>query len=105
MPCKSLYDDKALLRRASQIFSANPVSVLSYDRILSFVDEMAQVVKVLFSHSDNKVLPSTLRQGIFTIFVDYNLDKNSSSVDAKDHFHETGVTVIQFPTVQTAGFV
>ena len=67
--------------------------VLCDDRILSFLDELAQVVKVHFSYSDNKVLPSTLHQGIFTIFVDDNLPKNSSSIDAKDNFHGTGVSV------------
>ena len=40
---------------------------------------------------------------LFTIFVDDNVDKNSSSVDAKQHFHGTGVSVIQFPTKENRG--
>ena len=50
--------------------------ILSYDRILSFLDELSQTVIVLYRDSDNKVLPSTLRKGIFTVFVDDNVDKN-----------------------------
>ena len=76
---------------------------MSFDRILSFLNELSQTVKVLFNESDNKVLPSALRKGIFTIFVDDNVDKNSSSVDATENFHGTGVTVMQFPTVETPG--
>ena len=68
--------------------------VLSYDRILTFVNELSQVVQDLYAHSCNKVLPSTLRVGIFTIFIDDNLDKNSSSVDAKTHFHGTAMSVV-----------
>ena len=50
---------------------------MSFDRILSFLNELSQTVRVLFNESDNKVLPSALRKGIFTIFVDDNVDKNS----------------------------
>ena len=79
--------------------------VLSYDRILSFLDELSQVVKVLYADSDDKALPSTLRKGLFTIFIDDNLDKNSSSVDAKKNFHGTGSSIIQYPTEETNGIV
>ena len=48
--------------------------------------------KALYSDSEDKVLPSTLRRGIFTIFVDYNVDKNSSSDTAGGHFQGEGVT-------------
>ena len=43
--------------------------VLSYDRIKSFLNELSQSVKVLYNDSDNKVLPSKLRNYLFTIFV------------------------------------
>ena len=76
---------------------------LSYYKILEFIDELSQTTHDLYTKSDNKVLPSTLRKGIFTIFVDDNVDKNSKSVDAKGHFHGTGVTVLQFPTSETPG--
>ena len=51
--------------------------------------------KALYSDSEDKVLPSTLRRGIFTIFVDYNVDKNSSSITAGGHFQGEGVTALQ----------
>ena len=37
------------------------------------------------------------------MFVDENIDQNSSSVDAKNHFHGTAVTVFQFPTSENPG--
>ena len=48
---------------------------LAYDKIRSCLDELSQTVQVLFKDSDNKVLPSELRKGIFTVFVDDNVDK------------------------------
>ena len=77
--------------------------VLSYDRILSFVNEVSQVVKNL--HSGNKVLHFTLRMGIFTSFIDDNLYKNSSSVDAKARFHGTAMLVVKFLTADSLGLV
>ena len=49
------------------------------------------------------MLPCTLRRGIFTIFVDDKVDKKSSSVTAADHFHGTGVTLLQFPSEKNPG--
>ena len=77
--------------------------VLSYDRILSFVNEVSQVVKDL--HSGDKVLHSTLRMGIFTSFIDDNLYKNSSSVDAKARFHGIAMSVVKFLTADSPGLV
>ena len=70
--------------------------VLLYDIIFTFINELSEAVKNLYNDSGDKVLPSTLHQGIFTIFVDDNVVKNSSSVNAAGHFHGTGVTVLQF---------
>ena len=50
-------------------------------------------------------MPSAIKKCVFTIFVDDNVDKNSSSVDAKQNFHRTGVTVLQFPTAELPGQV
>ena len=77
--------------------------VLSYDRILTFINELSERVKALYNDLGNKVLPSTLRRVIFTIFVDDNVDKNSSSVTAAGHFHGTGVTALQFSSEEYAG--
>ena len=77
--------------------------VLSYDRILTFINKLSETVKALYNDSGDKVLPSTLPRGIFTIFVDDNVDKNSSSVTAAGHFHETGVTVLEFSPQENPG--
>ena len=77
--------------------------ILSYDRIRSCLCELSLTVTDLYRTSDSKVLPSALRKFVFTIFVDDNVDKNSSSVDAKEHFHGTGVTVLQYPTTENPG--
>ena len=71
--------------------------VLSYDRILTFINELSETVKAFYNDSGDKVLPSTLPRGIFTIFVDGNVDKNSSSVTG------TGVTVLQFLSEENQG--
>ena len=60
-------------------------------------------MKVLYNDSNNKVLPSALRLGLFKIFVDDNLDKNCSSVNAKANFHGTAITVLQYPTIDNPG--
>ena len=77
--------------------------VLSYDRILAFIHELSETAKALYNDSGDKVLPSTLRQGIFTIFVDDNADENRSSVLAAGHFHGTGVTLLQFLSEENSG--
>ena len=77
--------------------------VLSHRRILTFIKELLETVKALYNNSGDKVRPFTLRRGIFTIFVDDNVDKNSSSVTPAGHFHETGVTVLQFPSEENTG--
>ena len=80
--------------------------VLSYDRILTFINELSKTVKALYDDSgdnDSRDIPSTLRRGFFTIFVNDNVDKNSSSVTATGHFHGTGVTVSQFTSEENPG--
>ena len=77
--------------------------ILSYKRVMTFYQELSEIVKALYSKSDDKVLPSNLKQGLFTIFVDDNLDKNSSSVDGRSHFHGTALTVLQYPSQENSG--
>ena len=57
----------------------------------------------MFNDSDNKVSPSVMWKGVFTVFVDDNIDENSSSMNAKTNFHQTATTVLQFPTAQNPG--
>ena len=74
--------------------------MLSHERALSFADEPSQTVHILFNDSKNKALPSVLHKGIFTVFVDDNIDKSSSSGGVKNNFHGTAMTVLQVPTIK-----
>lgn len=74
--------------------------MLSHERALSFADESSQTVHILFNVSKNKALPSVSHKGIFTVFVDDNIDKSSSSGAAKNNFHGTAMTVLQVPTIK-----
>ena len=77
--------------------------VLSYERILTFINKLSETVKAFYNDSGDKPLPSTSSRGIFTIFVDDNFDKNSLFVTAAGHFHGTGVTILQFPSEEDPG--
>ena len=76
---------------------------LSYSRILTLVDELSVTVLHLYQKSGDRVLPSNCKKGIFSVFIDDNLDKNSSSPTAKAHFHGAGVSILQFPTEKNLG--
>ena len=52
--------------------------VLSYDRILTFINELSETVTALYNDSGDKVLPSTLHRGIFTILSMKTLIKTAS---------------------------
>ena len=49
------------------------------------------------------MIPSNVRIGLSTIFVDDNIDQNSSSPTASLHFHGTEVTILQFPSEENQG--
>ena len=76
---------------------------LSYSRVLSLIDELSATVLDLYQRSGNRALPSNVRSGIFSVFVDDNLDKNSSSSTAKSYFHGAGVSLLQFPIHDNLG--
>ena len=46
--------------------------------LFSFLDKLSQAVHVLFNDSKNKILQSVFRKGIFRVFVDDKVNKNSS---------------------------
>ena len=77
--------------------------VLSYERILTFINKLSETVKALYNDSGGKPLPCTSSRGIFTIFVDANFDKNSLSVTPGGQLHGTGVTILQFPSEENPG--
>ena len=71
---------------------------LSYSRLLLFYDELAASTCKLFKLSDGKFIPSILRFGIKTVFIDDNLNQNRKSLSGTQHFHGSSVAVLQFPT-------
>ena len=76
---------------------------LSYPRVLAFYDELFAATCKLFKLSGGRVIPSILRFGITTVFIDDNLDQNSASLTGTQHFHGSSVTVLQFPTNEEPG--
>ena len=76
---------------------------LSYHRLLEFTSELSSVMTELFSRSGDRVLPSKLRTGVFTVFIDDNLDQSSSSSTAVKHFHGSSITVLQLPDAENLG--
>ena len=70
---------------------------LSYSRILTFYDELSQSLKDLYRRSGNRLLPTPLRKGVFSVFSDDNIDKNASSATSVMNFHGTSVSIFQFP--------
>jgi hypothetical protein len=52
---------------------------LSPKRWYLFIDEVMMTMLDLCRRSGNRALPSSAREGIFSVFIDDNLDENSSS--------------------------
>ena len=75
----------------------------SYKGIIDFYDKLSITVQALYIRSGRRILPSNLRFGLTSVFVDDNIDKNSSSMTAKQHFHGTSVSVLQFPKSDRLG--
>ena len=78
---------------------------MSYTKVINLITEISVEMKDLFRRSDNNLLPSQLRKGIFTVMVDDNLDANSSSISATMHFHGAGITMLQYPSDKNSGEV
>ena len=53
------------------------------------MEELAVTVKDLYCRSGNRMLPGALQKDLFTVVVDDNIDKNSSSSSATCHLHGT----------------
>ena len=51
----------------------------------------------------NVVCPTHLRKGLLTVGAMDNIDHNPSSTTADSSFHGTGISIIQFPTVNNTG--
>ena len=89
-------------RELISCLAENGITV-SYYRLLEFTSNLNAVMIELYSRSGDRVLPSLLRIGVFTVFIDDNLDQNSSSSTAVKHFHGSSVTEIQFPEEENPG--
>lgn len=70
---------------------------LSYTRTLTFYEELSQSLKDLYRKSGNRLLPTSLKIGLFSVFSDDNIDKNASSATSIMNFHGTSVSIFQFP--------
>ena len=53
--------------------------------------------------NDDAVVPGNLRSGLFTIGAKDNIDKNSSCIVSKFHYHGTSLSLFQFPTYNNPG--
>lgn len=74
----------------------------TYERICQVENNLALSVCHQFE-SESIVCPSNLRKGLFTVGALDNIDHNPTSTTAEGSFHGTGISVIQFPTQETAG--
>ena len=66
----------------------------SYNRVINIINTMASKTLKIYKHND-KVIPLNSKKGVMTIFTKDNFDKNSSSNDAKTHFHGTSLCAFQ----------
>jgi hypothetical protein len=75
---------------------------ISYNRTLEVSTNLANSVCARFDH-DMCICPYTMRRNLFTVGAADNLDHNPSSRTAKDSFHGTAISLIQFPTSDNPG--
>ena len=75
---------------------------VSYDRIIQLENQLATAVCNDF-HDKKAVVPTQLRNGLFTVGALDNLDHNPSSTTSQGSFHGTGISLFQFPTSVKVG--
>ena len=44
-----------------------------------------------------------MRNNVFTILAEYNIDLNARSTDAKSHYHGTSLSGLQYPNQENPG--
>ena len=76
---------------------------VSYDRLLQVSSDVANGLCQRFRMED-VVCPPKMRTGLFTTAAVDNIDHNPSSTTAKDSFHGTGISLMQHPSPNFAGF-
>jgi hypothetical protein len=75
---------------------------ISYDRLMDISTHLANSVCAQY-HAEGLVCPPQLRQGIFTCGAIDNIDHNPTARTAKDSFHGTAISLLQFPTNEHPG--
>ena len=75
---------------------------ISYDRLFQVSTDIGNSLCMLYER-EKVVCPPALWKGIFTAGMVDNIDHNPSSRTAKDSFHGTGVSIVQFPTSDNPG--
>lgn len=75
---------------------------VSYDRLMTISSELANKVTA-FYEANNIVCPPNLKKKLFNVGAVDKPDHNPSSRTAKDSFHGTAVTLMQFPTPTNLG--
>ena len=75
---------------------------ISYDRLLGISTDIANKVCALYDE-EGVVCPPKLARNIFTVAAVDNIDHYPSSATARDSFHGTGISLMQFPSEQHDG--
>ena len=75
---------------------------VSYNRLMNISTDLANTVCTKY-HEDQVVCPLNLSNGTFTCGAVDNIDHNPSARTAKDSFHGTAISLMQFPTSETPG--
>ena len=75
---------------------------LSYHRLMTISTDLANNVCSKYQE-DKVVCPLNLLKEVFTCSAVDNIDHNPSSRTAKDSFHGTGISLMQFPTSERPG--
>jgi hypothetical protein len=100
------------LKIHSQTRSKNLVELLhtyglsvSYKKVSTIEVNIAQAIADQIKNTNDVVCPTNLRGSIFTVAALDNLDHNPTSRTATTSFHGTGISIFQFPTLETPGFI
>ena len=75
---------------------------VSYDRLMNISTDLGNTVCKRY-HSEQVVCPPQLKSGVFTCGAVDNIDHNPSAMMAKDAFHGTAISLMQFPTAEMQG--
>ena len=72
---------------------------ISYGRLLDITKDLSERLLSQYAR-DGVLLPSVLKQDIFTIIAKDNIGINAKSSTASKHFHGTSMSILQFPLTE-----